>query len=113
MKNWMITITLIFVAQASFADLAAEDFNQMIQENQKSEQDLRQKLQKGAGIEFKDKYGKIERDKFKAPNEAEQVVVSSGSQWKTSPHKKDRTAKALQKAEMNRLSQELNEANSN
>jgi hypothetical protein len=112
MKNLIITLALTLAAQASFADLAADDFNQMIQENQKSEQDLRQKLQKGAGIEFKDKYGKIDSKKFKAPTEAEQVVVSSSNRpWKH--NQKDRTAKALQKAEMNRLADELNDANSN
>ncbi len=112
MKNWMVAILMVLAAQKSFADVSADDFNQMIQENQKSENELRAKLQKGAGIEFKDKYGKVDRSKFQAPTEAEQVVVNSTTPtWKQ--NKKDRSAKVLQKSEMNRLSQELNEAESN
>ncbi len=112
MKTWIVTLALVVsAAQVSMADVSADDFNQMIQENQKSEVELRNKLQKEAGITFNDKIGKIAKDKIQAPTEPEQVIVStSGSPWKA---KKDRSARALQKADMKRLSQELNEAESN
>lgn len=111
MKNWILTLTILISTQASFAELAGDDFNQMIQENQKVEAELRNKLQKDAGITFNEKYGSVAKEKLPTPTEAEQVAVSSSTPiWKT---KKDRAAKALQKAEMKRLSQELNEAESN
>jgi hypothetical protein len=90
------------------AELKGDDFNQMIQENQKNEQQLRQKLQKDAGITFNEKVGHIDQSKIQAPTEAEQVIVSSNPVWKA--NKKDRSARTLQKAEMKRLSQELEEA---
>jgi len=113
MKNRIATLALVLAAsQVSLADIAADDFNQMIQENQKSETELRNKLQKEAGITFNGKAGQISKENLDVQMEAEQVVVSSGNNqaWKS---KKDRSAKILQKAEMKRLSQELNEAESN
>ncbi len=110
MKSLLLTIAVVLMAQVSFADIGGDDFNQMIQENQKSENELRQKLQKDAGIQFNDKIGKVDKSKIQVPTEAEQVVVSSSSPWKS---KKDRSAKALQRDEMKRLSQELNEADRN
>ena len=107
MKNWILSLAIVIAAQTAMG-LGADDFNQMIQENQKAESELRHHLQKEAGIQLNDQYGKIAKDKMVVPQEAEQVVVSSGNLWnETAPSKQ---ARKLEKKEMKRLSQELKDA---
>ena len=105
MKQMVVTMMLILSAVSSFAGtFKADDFNQMIQENQKAEIELRTHLQKEAGIQLNDKPGTVAREKLKISAEAEQIVAkTSSSIWKDK--KKDLSEKKLEKAEMKRLSQ--------
>jgi hypothetical protein len=114
MKAMILTFSLLLGAPATFAGpqqrVKTDDFNQMIQENQKSEAQLRMDLQKEAGIRLnQDTPGKIAKENREIPSETEQVVVSSSDNfWK---EKKSGTSKSLDKAaDMKRLSQELDEA---
>ncbi|MEZ0392586.1 MAG: hypothetical protein ACAH59_10235 [Pseudobdellovibrionaceae bacterium] len=109
-KQTLLILVVSLGASLSYGNaFKGEDFNQMIQDNQKAEADLRARLQKEAGIELNaDKPGSIAKEKIMAPTEAEQIVVSSSQSLWT--EKKDRSAKKLYKAEMKRLSQELDEA---
>lgn len=111
MKNLILTLGILIYGINSFADLSTDDFNSMIQENQKSETELRKKLQKDAGIDTKkEQYGKVDRMKLQISKEAEQVAVSGGAGWKT---RKDRASSELQKAEMKRVADELKQAEAN
>ncbi len=117
MKNLILKlVTIIGVLSSSlhsFAEFSSADFNEMIQENQKSETELRKKLQKDAGIDQrKVEYGKIDRSKLQIPKESEQVAVSGGTATSWKP-RKDRAARELQKAEMSRVAEELKQAESN
>lgn len=109
MKSFTMLLALTLASSLAFANnFKAEDFNQMIQENQKSEAELRKNLQKGAGIQFEDQPGRIAREKLEIPTEAEQVVVSTHlPDWKPIQNP---ALKAQDKARMKRLSQELDEA---
>lgn len=115
MKQWILTFILLGTSLAMAEDRApantfkSEDFNQMIQESQKSEAQLRNQLQEKAGIRLEnEKPGTLAREKFQAPQEPEQVVVSSSTPlW---VEKKARNGRAQDKADMKRISQELQEA---
>lgn len=115
MKAMILTFSMLLGASAAFAGpqqrVKTDDFNQMIQENQKSEAQLRMDLQKEAGIRLnQDTPGQIAKENREIPSEAEQVAVSSsGNFWK---EKKSGSSKSLDKADMKRLSQELDEASS-
>lgn len=114
-----LTLIMVIVLGSSFAMAELKktekpsfraEFNEMIQENQKSAEQLRHQLQEKAGIRFDDKPGTIAKENLEIPSGPEEVVVSSSSkalQWK---ERKDRAAKDLHKADMKRISQELKEA---
>lgn len=112
MKKLMYIATLILYSLTSFAELSSDDFNAMIQENQKSETELRKKLQKNAGINLhKDNIGKIDRSKLPRPTQVEEVAVSGDNPaWKA---RKDKTSKELQRANMKRVAEELKQAETN
>lgn len=113
MKKVIFTLILASIAQNVFAELSTDDFNQMIQENQRSEADLRKKLQKDAGINLKkEQYGKIDQTKIEKPQGLEQVASSGGGspvQRKTT----DSSSKELQRSALKRVADEVKEANSN
>jgi hypothetical protein len=111
MKNCLL-ITMMIVGYQAAAQLTTDDFNQMIQENQRAEVDLRKKLQKEAGIELrKDQYGKVDSRKLDRPRVAEQVAVAGENP--SLPQRKDSSAKDLHKAAMKRVAEEIKEADSN
>lgn len=119
MKQWILTLSILLGTSLAMAGGArtpqssfkSDDFNQMIQENQKAEAQLRTHLQEKAGIRLDDKPGTVAREKIEAPREPEQVVVNTNeSIWNEPTSKKDRSARARDKADMKRISQELREA---
>lgn len=110
-KQWILMLTISLGTSLAFAGtFSGTDFNQMIQENQQAEKDLRSQLQKEAGIDLDvdDKPGTIAREKIQAPKEAEQIIVSSSQP--IFKEKKDKSSKLQHKADMKRISQELDEA---
>ncbi len=100
----MIVGTIWFV-YSSFAQAKIDDFEGLIQDSQKSTHELHTQLQKEAGIEFdKSKPGTIDKEKLKAPREAEHIVVSSKGDIIPAREKVKNTNDSQ---DMNRLSQEL------
>lgn len=111
MKKIITIVILSCVVSNAFAELSTDDFNQMIQENQKSEADLRKKLQKEAGIDLrKEQYGKVDKSKLERPQVAEQVAAA-GEPPAIRKHK-DESDKELQRSAMKRVADELTEADS-
>ena len=107
-KQGMVLTALLTASSAWGLSTKVDDFNQMIQENQKAEVQLRKDLQQKAGIRFDDQPGKIAKEKRAIPSESEQVIVTSGqATWKPTPSP---AKKAQDRAQMKRLSQELTEA---
>lgn len=109
MKQWTLAILFLFGTSLAMArTFQADDFNQMMKENQKIEQDLRNQLQKEAGISLNDRPGHVAKEKITAPAEVEPVVVNSSRPfWSETRVKVD---KAIDKEEMKRISQEMDEA---
>lgn len=116
MKSIALSLCLLLGASISMAGAKkasafAEDFNQMIQENQKTEAQLRAQLQEKAGIHLSaDKPGTVAREKLEqSRQEPEQVIVNSSRPlWQ---EKKGLSGGgALDKSEMKRLSQEVKDA---
>ncbi len=102
---------LILVSTTALAELSTDDFNQMIQENQRSEADLRRKLQKEAGIDLKkEQYGKVDKTKIERPQVAEQIA-SPGESQGFKKHSNE-SEKDLQRSAMKRVADELTEADS-
>ncbi len=105
---------LICILSSSFAvassSFKGEDFNAMIKDNQKAESELRNKLQKEAGIRFDDKPGTLDKDRFVPNTETEQIVVSTTDHSIVS--KKARTYNKVDETTASqRLSQEFKDAN--
>lgn len=112
-KQWILIIAISLGTSLAMAGtFQADDFNEMIRENQKLEKDLRKQLQKEAGIVLdSDRPGTVAKEKIQAPAAAQEIVVSSSTNlWK---EKKDKSDKLQHKADMKRISQELDEAFSN
>ncbi len=95
---------------AAAAGASIDDFNELIQDSQKSEVELRAKLQLDSGSRLKDsEVGTIARDSIEAPTTAEQIATSSSSSISSARQKKMATPDS--KAEAQRISQELKELN--
>ncbi len=108
MKFLNLTVAISMMGSLAFANnFKVEDFNQMIQESQEAEADLRKNLQQGAGIRFDDRPGHISREKLEIPAEVEQVVVNT--EHPTWRPVEGPSRKAQDRARMKRLSQELEE----
>lgn len=109
-KMSLVLICLLATASASAAtNFHGDDFNNMIKDSQKAESELRNQLQKEAGIRFDDKPGTISREKYLPSNEAEQIVVST-TEPKSNPRKRSYN-KLDDVTASKRLSQEFREAN--
>jgi hypothetical protein len=114
MKNILISTVCMMAASLAVAssNFRGDDFNNMIQENQKAESDLRNQLQKEAGIRFDDKPGTISRDKYAPKGEVEQIVVSTTEPKSNSrKHRASTYNKLDETTAAKRLSQEFKEAN--
>ena len=83
-----------------------DDFNSIIQENQKVQADLHNRLQKDAGIELDSSTGSIAKENRYVPTESEQIVVSTSSKL-LKP--RARNVEFDEKPQMNRLSQKMKE----
>lgn len=90
----------------AFAGL--EDFNSIIQENQKVQKDLHTRLQKDAGIEVTGAAGMVAKEDRLIPSESEQIVVSTSSDL-LKP--REREVQLDEKGQMDRLSQEMRDLN--
>lgn len=113
MKNLLLMLLVSCTVQISFAGLSTHDFNDMIQENQKSEKDLRKKLQKTAGVDpSRDDVGKIDHSKIEKPKDVEQFAVSSGSVPSYRQPKQPAALKESSRAAMKRLADEMLQAES-
>ena len=102
----LLSLSLILTSLTASAKI--EDFNSLIAETQKSEVELRAKLQKEAGINLKgSKPGTIARESIETPKAVEQVASTSQLVF---THKQ-KPLQVSEKIEMKRVSQELKELN--
>lgn len=98
------------ISFATAAGASTDDFNALIQDSQKSEVELRAKLQLDSGARLKDsEVGTIARDSIETPIAAEQIAASSSAPIPIARQKKMATPNS--KAEAQRISQELKELN--
>ncbi len=113
MKHILVSLICLLSTSLALASMSfkGEEFNNMIKDNQKAESELRNKLQKDAGIRFDDKPGTLAKEQFARSNEVEQIVVSTTDQTLHSQKSRSAYNKVNETTAAQRLSQEFKDAN--